>query len=133
MVDARERGSSGGESGLSRVRRPISQGFARFGGTFARFDGGAVAADVPDQLIEEVGFDQGFMHTLGQTALGEFGKGAFDAGLIGQPLPARESTDAPQGAIYRQALNQRDGGGKTENDFDDKSIGECAAIRWHSR
>jgi GDP-D-mannose dehydratase len=46
-----------------------------------------------------------------QTSLGKFGKSSREGRLVRQLLPHRESADASQGAIHRQALDQTNGGG----------------------
>lgn len=71
--------------------------------------------------------------------------GAGEGGFVGQLLPARETTDAlkdsdplwakahaesyaPQGTIYRQTINQGNGGCQPQHGLGDKAIGQRASI-----
>ncbi len=65
---------------------------------FARFDGGAVATDVPDQLIPKMLPDEGFMHPFGQACFSELLEGAREGRLRRQLLAQREATDSPRAA-----------------------------------
>jgi len=79
--------------------------------TFARLNGGAVAADVSDEFISKVFLDQRFMHAFGQTLLGKLLESAREGRFGGQLFAQGESTDAPQGPVYRQAIYQTYRGG----------------------
>ena len=73
---------------------------------FASFDGGAVAADVADQLVSKIVLDQSFMHAFRQACFGKLIEGARKGGFGGQFPARRETTDAARGAINRQPLDQ---------------------------
>jgi len=61
---------------------------------------------VPDQFIPKVLLDECLMHPFRQAPFGKLFESAREGGFGGQ-LPAQgETTDAPQGAVDRQALDQ---------------------------
>jgi hypothetical protein len=93
-----------GAPGLCRRNLLGYYGFAP-GRMFACFNGRAVAADMSDQFIPEMGLDEGFMHPLAQPRLRKLVKGAREGGLGRQLLAQRETADAAQRTVYRQALD----------------------------
>ncbi len=117
-------------SGPCRRGRGFTGGFGVLasGRTFARMDRRAVTTQMADQLTAKVRLDQGFMRPFGQSARGEFGKGARERRFGRDLFAQRKSADAPQGTINRQALNQAPRRVQPENRLGDKGIGQPGAF-----
>ncbi len=69
-------------------------------------DGGAVAADVPDQFAAKMFLGQRLMHPLRQPTCGKLVEGSREGRFGRGFLARRETADAPQGTINRQPLDQ---------------------------
>jgi hypothetical protein len=71
----------------------------------ARFDGGAVAAKVPDQFAAQMFLDQRFMHPLCQASCGKLVKGTregrFGRSLLRACLRSPKQADK-EGEVYEQ-------------------------------
>ena len=140
---------------VSACARAGLAGCSRFdGGAVAADTLREVATSVADEFGSRMGFDQALMQALGQVALRKLGKGAGEGGYGRQLLPARETTDAlkdsfqyplegysdplwakahaesyaPQGTLYRQTINQGNGGCQPQHGLGDKTIGQRASI-----
>src|SRR5574337_1211097 len=74
---------------------------------FAGVNGGAIAAQVPDQRVAQVCRDERLMDPFGQTPFGKFLKSAREGSCGRQALARGKPADATQGTVYRQALDQR--------------------------
>lgn len=106
-----------------------SRGRLRCGGlalkrVFASNDGSAVAADVSDQFVPKMVLDQGFMHAFRQAGFGEFLEDTGEGGFRGQFPARRKTTDATQGAINRQPLDQTPRRAQPQYGFGDKRVGQ---------
>ena len=111
-----------GDQGRLGRRRRCRRRTLGVGRALARFDRGAVAADVADQFIPEVFLDERLMHPFGQTPLSKLVKRAREGGFGGQFPAQREATDAPQRTIHRQALDQPHRGRQSQHRLRHESV-----------
>jgi hypothetical protein len=90
----------------------------------ARFDGGAVAANVPDQFAAKMFLDQRLMHPLRQPSCGKLVEGTREGGFGRELLAQRETADAPQGTVDHQAFDQSPRRGHPKHGLGHKSVGQ---------
>lgn len=120
--------------GCRREQRQLGTARGRLGArraarrAFARFDRRAIAAEVPDQSIPQVGADQCFMHALGQLGGRKLGKGSREGRLGRQLAVQREATDASQRPVDRQPFDQSDRRRQPEHRLGDESIRQPGAL-----
>ena len=89
---------------------------------FARFNGGAIATDMPDQLTPKVFLDERLMHTFRKAPFSKRLESAREGRFGGQLFAQGETTDAPQGAVYRQAIHQSHRSGQPQHGLGHEGI-----------
>jgi hypothetical protein len=115
--------------GLGRLRRRRGSD-----GLLPRFDGRAVAADVPDQAVVIGGCDQGLVQARWQGTGGEFGEGSGEGPRLrnfpGTAPAAQPTQPLVQGEPFDQQIRRR----QLEDRLGDEGAGQGRPIRrWPSR
>ena len=108
----------------SLARRWRDDGRLGGDGFLACLNLGGVARDVADQLIAQLGLDQGRMRFADQALFGQLGKGTRKQPCAGQLAPPIKTAQSTQASIHVQALDQGDRGRQAQHRLGHERTGQ---------